>query len=700
MNKKLLALLIANLFLAAPAFAQSDFQLGGSVSVGGIRVDDADAADASKLNEYRDLSNGLLTGFDLTGRGTRHWLNAFGENLGRDDMYVTVRGGMYDVFRYRAYSDSLKHNWLFNGRTPYDNAGSGNQTAVFPRLDPNLWNALDIGYKRRNTGAVFEFQALTPWFFRADASQVTTTGTKPGSSSQGLSPGNGFVELAFPVEYKTRNATLEAGYNSKTIHAALSWMTSKFDNDNESFRWTNGFWGNGTDTSYLGPDNKYSRLAGNATFRRLPMGSTLAVRFTKDELESDATLAATTLHTGGVMAATGPNVGTFNGKIENETFTVALASAPARNVDTRLYYNYYKRDDKSTHIEYNSALGVFDNEPFSYKKKNYGIDAFFRINRGSRIGAGYDYLDTKRDGRIDYDNTKDKRFFVEYKNSMLDDLAARVKYQRLARDSNFRHGDEGTGSTDVNYLSRFATAFDLSNVDQDQLKLTLDFTPMPFLDLSFEGVIKDNKYKNNVLGRQKDDRREVYVSASYGEPSGPRITVFGDAEEIKYESQHRIVTFGSTAPGSYDPLFPPTAAAYNWTGKVKDRNWAAGIAVAWPVMPKLALSASAIYYKTDGLVDLALQEGVPSSVVRPAPISNFDDTKRTSLNVKGVYALDKAWTITAGYAYEKYDYSDSQYAGYRYTIPGPNNANSYLNGLYANPQYKANIIYGLATYRF
>ena len=55
MNKKLIALLVANLFAAAPALAADDFRLQGSVSVGGIGVDES-APDASKMNEYRDLS--------------------------------------------------------------------------------------------------------------------------------------------------------------------------------------------------------------------------------------------------------------------------------------------------------------------------------------------------------------------------------------------------------------------------------------------------------------------------------------------------------------------------------------------------------------------------------------------------------------------------------------------------------------------
>ena len=86
MRRKMLALLIANL-LAAPAFAQ-DTGITGSVSVGGISVDDKDAVDASKLNEYREMEDGLLTQFDIRGRGARYWFDAYGENLGREAKWL------------------------------------------------------------------------------------------------------------------------------------------------------------------------------------------------------------------------------------------------------------------------------------------------------------------------------------------------------------------------------------------------------------------------------------------------------------------------------------------------------------------------------------------------------------------------------------------------------------------------------------
>lgn len=702
MSKKILSVLIANLFAAVPMLAQADdLKVEGTLNLGAMNVNDDTQRDISKLREYQDITSGPLLGIELSGHSRQYWFDLFGENLNRDDQYLNARGGAYGLFKYRLYSDSMKHNFLFNGITPYNSAN----VATFPALNLGTWNPVELGYKRRDSGGYVEFQGANPWYFRVDGNVVTTKGTKPGSSSQGTSPGSGYVDLAFPVDYETRNATVEAGYNGKTLHAALAWLTSRFDDANESFTWTNGYFGNGVDRSYLAPDNKYSRLAGNLTMRKLPANSTLALRFTSDELKSDAALGTSVLgNTSGASFSTGPQEASFAGKVENKTFTLALASAPMRNLDTRLYYNYYKRDDKSTAVTYlaagsTGAGGPFENEGFSYKKNNLGFDAFWRLDRANRFGGGWDYLKTERT-RFDFDETKDNRLFVEWKNSSLDTLAARVKYTNLSRKSNFLLGDRGTGTGDVAYWDRFITAFDVSNLDQKQWKVTLDYAPVELLDISFEGISKDNKYKDNVLGRLKDHRNEYYVTAGYGDPSAARFSVFLDREDVKYDSRHRIVPFGSTATGVYDPNSSPTSTAYNWTGTIKDKNWAAGAAVDWVATETLKLKFSAIYYKTDGSVDLALQEGVPASVVRPGPIDSWNDSKRVSLGMKGIYTMSKTVTLTAGYAYEKYEYTDAQYDGYRNTIPASSRQDSYLSNLYAYQPYSANIVYALVSWRF
>ena len=71
MQRNLLSVLIAGLFAAAPAGAQDLGKLWatqGSITLGPI-ITDIDSRDASKAEQYRDLSDGALSAILLRGRG-------------------------------------------------------------------------------------------------------------------------------------------------------------------------------------------------------------------------------------------------------------------------------------------------------------------------------------------------------------------------------------------------------------------------------------------------------------------------------------------------------------------------------------------------------------------------------------------------------------------------------------------------------
>ena len=125
-----------------------------------------------------------------------------------------------------------------------------------------------------------------------------------------------------------------------------------------------------------------------------------------------------------------------------------------------------------------------------------------------------------------------------------------------------------------------------------------------------------------------------------------------------------------------------------------------GVGLDWPVMERLMVKGSALYYHTDGSADITSQNNFGN----PLPIGAYDDSKRTSLNLKGIHGYDKNWSFTLGYAYERWRYSDAGYNGYQYTVPFPgvttNTSQSYLNGYLAFNNYNANIVYLQATYKF
>ena len=91
---------------------------------------------------------------------------------------------------------------------------------------------------------MFELSLNSPWYVRADVGELSFSGNKLQAYPQGTGSSNGFVDLAVPNDYSTRNLSLEGGYSSKRFHFALSYLDSKFDNDDRLVTWTNGYFGN------------------------------------------------------------------------------------------------------------------------------------------------------------------------------------------------------------------------------------------------------------------------------------------------------------------------------------------------------------------------------------------------------------------------------------------------------------------------
>ena len=731
MKTKLISILVANIFLASPlAFAaDGGFKWSGEASLGLRGVDDK-ARDASKLNEYRDLDSGPIGILDVRGRGDRYYVDGFGENLGRDDQYLDLRGGQYGVFKYRLYSNELRHNFGSGAGaiSPYSGIGTSVLTATFPNPNTSTWNTFDNSYKRRDTGGMFEFSGNSPFYVRADANQVTFKGVRVISSTQ--SGFSGIVDLPTPVDYKTQNFTLEGGYQTRGGHVSLSWLHSKFSNDNELLRWTNGFF-NLFDTTPLPPSNELNRFAVNGHLGRLPLSSTLAGRVTYSKLTDEVSVLQNFLSTGGASPATNPNSPVFNGEVLYKTASLSWTALPARQLDTRAYWYWSQKDNNSTQMEFTPLKGSgllggggtattnctngatpavpatpCEPERFSYKKNNLGVEAGYRINRQNKVSAGFDYLDAERE-RIDFTENKDRKYTAEWKNSSLDSLTGRLKYQFLERRSTFHRSDPS------NPIDAFVRRYDLANVDQNLVKLVLDVSPpVRFLDLGFEAIYKKNDFKDTILGRTEDERQEYYASVSYGDPKAFRVLLFGDIEFLKIDSTHRVGT-GNPDPSAPPqpgvvPPGPPFDTTYNWAAKNKDKSWQVGLGADWLPMERLKLAGSLIYAQTHGTVDFAaLPSGGVSPVVSPItllPIGNFDNTRRTALNLKGTYRYDRHWSFTGGYAYERYRFSDIGYDGFTYVVPNavvPNPAaNSYLSGQSAFQNYTANIFYVLATYKF
>ena len=128
--------------------------------------------------------------------GAAHdWFQGYGENFGRSDMYMFLRGGMYDVFKAGAYLNDIPHTFSSNAYAPYNGNGGNLLTTTFPlaALPTNPpgagWNSFRLGYDRRDVGGYGEWQKNSPWYFRVDGNQVSFSGTQARFRGQRHEPG-------------------------------------------------------------------------------------------------------------------------------------------------------------------------------------------------------------------------------------------------------------------------------------------------------------------------------------------------------------------------------------------------------------------------------------------------------------------------------------------------------------------------------
>jgi len=128
---------------------------------------------------------------------------------------------------------------------------------------------------------------------------------------------------------------------------------------------------------------------------------------------------------------------------------------------------------------------------------------------------------------------------------------------------------------------------------------------------------------------------------------------------------------------------------------------------------KCTLTFNAMRQKVDGLMDITandnggvgLNQGtfyypgrttlIPAGQGGARDINDWDDTKLTTLGAQLDYVVAKAWTLSGGYMYEKYDFKDAYTSGTE-LMPF-----SILIFTKANAgAYDANVVYGKLTYRF
>jgi hypothetical protein len=438
---------------------------------------------------------------------------------------------------------------------------------------------------------------------------------------------------------------------------------------------------------------------------------------------------------------TAPSSGTFDGNIETKTASLSFTSNWGGGVDSKVFYNYYDAKNQSTLVTFDKgglltggaqspncpnpgdpAIGTapafgwptssnanmfcvsqHPNSLFSYNKHDYGVEGGWRVNRQNKLSGGLSALGIEREGREDSEKTDERKVWAEYKNTMLEELSARIKAAYVQRRSEFNParpvGQNPFVDATPAQVPYYYRAYDVSNANQPAIKLVLDLAPAPLWDASFEAGIRQTNYRDFSYGRSHDDRREYNLTVSYGDPRDFRITALANYEIVEFDQVYRN---GAPASG----LSPNDAGNFDWNTKNTQTNRLAGLIADWVPTERLALKASYFWVTTGGGVHFNTGNTTGAGGFNGGPLVDYvtDNTKKQVVNLKGDYKIDKQWTGTLGYVQEKYDYNDDQMKSYQgfypyYQYLGGNN-NSWFSGAFANPSYRLQVVYMTANYKF
>ena len=173
--------------------------------------------------------------------------------------------------------------------------------------------------------------------FSAETDQAKQDGISNYAVALGTSPGNGFTDVLYPVDYRTYNVLLEGGYQTPAamLLSACCKAISKTTIPFSAFR---------TRSSVSGPIPQplrrtyYARIGANGMLRQLFWNSTLSGRVTFDQVTASQDMIGAVLNTANsdLLSPTNPSAPTFEGKVRNVTATASRVGADKKTGHTHL----------------------------------------------------------------------------------------------------------------------------------------------------------------------------------------------------------------------------------------------------------------------------------------------------------------------------------------------------------------------------
>lgn len=678
MSKKTgLAMLLVSFALPLSAQETADVEVDGELRIGVEQID-VDT-NSSKFNEYRDRRDGLLVDrlwLDLFEPGTGRYFELAGDRLGRRDQGLWLRAGRFGVWDLGVDWTETPHLLSNKAQTPYIDMGNGrfevpaNIPVIFRRLATSGADAANVvatdslvaaylaqylhpttlGTQRDRGEARLSFAAAPGFDVRARIIDEQKSGSKLGYGPIGDRPPRTLnIQLAEPVDYRTRGVELEAEHVGERFQMAVAYQLSEFENEIDTFTWEN-IWATpapGADFQEwdravsafgrrpLSPDNRLQQLT--ARFGASgPWNGRLDANVSYGIIEQDATLLPYSYAESILVSPDLPRDSADAEMVTTHANLTYLAK-PTEALSLRGYLRYYDLENNTPESQwwYVTSDTSNLNGTRSYKNNRVSLAyAFDRLELGAegtwRVGpwrSAWTVLLEREDVARAYreaDTTEDLVQF-QWRARPSGTVNLRLKVAVADREGDGYNGfvtresywyapsAAGTDADDPQFT--FSNHPDMRRYDvSDRRRETVDFnatwTPRPELVVSVSALARDDDYDSNVtpsqpllgtgladqqatspgdqLGLLDTSQRRAAIDLAWTPNETLTFSAFLIADGT--ESFQRSLEYNENnkenpSAVATAELGPWTRAESQWTADIDDESASLGLGFNWQVRP-------------------------------------------------------------------------------------------------------------------
>ena len=528
--------------------------------------------------------------------------------------------------------------------------------------------------------------------------------------------------LMNPTDYTTNNWTLAANWIDERAQLTASYVGSMFRNGYDRLTWNNPFVSAGSATGTVPgafPVDTTSTLPGNDMHQLNLTGAYRLGATTK--LAGGLSYSRNTQNDAYVPMATYNSAllprSSLDGRVMTTHADLKLSDQTTKNLLLSAELKYNQRDNRTASNAYrfwdinqtptlananaNSSLSV--NTPMSHRRTQFELAGDYRVDNDQKLRLTYEHEQIRRWCNNDAANnaqgvinaqsavpagwyvtatcvqvpeSKEDKLAASYRLRAGDTVNLNAGYAYAKRKADVspsfynpiqtRSGDPATPDAAAPHAEGFNVlgylAYFHAPRTEHRLKAGADWQASEAPKFTLSGRLTDDKYDASY-GVQKGRSASLNLDASYDLDEDSSLYGYVTDQDFRRDM---------TNVGAIDAAFAPTMT---WQNRLHERDFTAGFGFRigglqgdrLTINGELTYSLGRTDYGTDGTY-IGTPPATPCTAATVLTCGDLPTIRNemTQFRLAGAYRVDRAHTVSVGYAFQDLKSSDFMYNGYQF----------------------------------